>query len=81
MTQIPFDFAITDDSSRLLTIKDICRLTSFSKAQVHRLVAASSFPTPIRISARRRVWCPLEIQRWLATRRNASEPLNPGPRK
>jgi predicted DNA-binding transcriptional regulator AlpA len=71
MKQLPLEFPDGDTLPRLLPIKEICRLTSFSKAQIHRMVAASSFPKPLKISARRRVWCPLEVRNWLAARRDS----------
>ena len=40
----------------------------FSKAQLHKLIAAGAFPAPINLSRRGRAWVAAEVNAWLAAR-------------
>lgn len=65
MTQLTLPFPGGAQPARLLTIREVMDFTSLSKAQINRMVAKREFPAPVKISIRRRVWCPSHIQQWL----------------
>jgi predicted DNA-binding transcriptional regulator AlpA len=42
----------------------------FSRAQLHKLVAAGKFPAPINLSRRARGWCAIEVHAWLEKKKS-----------
>lgn len=58
------------DTDRLIQVKDVIRLTSVSRTQLHRLVKAGSFPRPCKIGAARKAWSLEEVRCWIADRRS-----------
>jgi prophage regulatory protein len=63
------------DADRLIQVKEVIRLTSVSRTQLHRLVKAGSFPRPCKIGAARKAWSLEEVRRWIAERRAESRAL------
>ena len=59
----------SSDTDRLIQVKEVIRLTSVSRTQLHRLVKAGSFPRPCKIGAARKAWSLEEVRRWIADRR------------
>lgn len=59
------DFTAVD---RLLTMKELVRATTLSRASVYRLVEAGQFPRPIRIGPQRIAWKSSSIAEWMAQR-------------
>lgn len=57
------------DADRLIQVKEVIRLTSVSRTQLHRLVKAGSFPRPCKIGTARKAWSLEDVQRWIADRR------------
>lgn len=57
------------DADRLIQVKEVIRLTSISRTQLHRLVKAGSFPRPCRIGASRKAWSLTDVRSWIADRR------------
>lgn len=57
------------DADRLIQVKEVIRLTSVSRTQLHRLVKAGSFPRPCKIGAARKAWSLEDVRRWIADRR------------
>jgi prophage regulatory protein len=49
---------------QLLTIRDVQRITTLSRASIYRFMAAGRFPKPISISTHRRAWNLIEIEAW-----------------
>jgi prophage regulatory protein len=49
---------------QLLTIRDVQRITTLSRASIYRFMAAGRFPKPIEISSHRRAWHLSEIAAW-----------------
>jgi prophage regulatory protein len=54
MTEIPYHF--DSNLERLLTLTEVLRLTSLSRATIYRNVGLGLFPAPIRISRNRSGW-------------------------
>lgn len=57
------------DADRLIQVKEVIRLTSISRTQLHRLVKAGNFPRPCRIGASRKAWSLADVRSWIADRR------------
>lgn len=55
-------------ASRVLSIRDVQRLNSLSRASIYRGIAAGTFPAPIRLTpgGRRVGWREEDIRAWLA---------------
>lgn len=51
--------------TRLLTPKAVCERTSLSRSTLDRLVAAKSFPQPIRITERRLAFSVAAVEAWM----------------
>ncbi|WP_458389524.1 helix-turn-helix transcriptional regulator [Sphingomonas sp. F9_3S_D5_B_2] len=51
--------------TRLLTPKDVCHRTSLSRSSLDRLVAAGSFPQPVRITERRLAYSASAVEAWM----------------
>lgn len=49
---------------RFLKISDVIRETSLSRATIYRLIAAGTFPSPIRVGAQRVAWSDGAVQSW-----------------
>ncbi len=49
----------------LLTPKAVCDRTSLSRSSLDRLVAAGSFPKPIRITERRLAYDAAAVEAWM----------------
>lgn len=61
---------------RLIQVKEVIRLTSVSRTQLHRLVKAGSFPRPCKIGAARKAWSLQEVRLWIADRRAEAHALS-----
>lgn len=53
---------------RLISRKDVERLTSLKKSSIYSLIAAGRFPTAVKVTLRRRAWAETEVQAWIAAR-------------
>ncbi|WP_292080066.1 MULTISPECIES: helix-turn-helix transcriptional regulator [Brevundimonas] len=60
---------LASDADRLIQVKEVIRLTSVSRTQLHRLVKAGSFPRPCKIGTARKAWSLEDVRRWVADRR------------
>ena len=56
---------------RLISLKDVERLTSLKKSSIYSLIAKGRFPRPVKVSVRRVAWLASEVQTWIATRLDA----------
>jgi prophage regulatory protein len=52
---------------RALSLKDVVRLTSLSRAHIYQLISAGCFPIPAKIG-RRSVWHGHEVAEWIEAR-------------
>lgn len=52
---------------RFLNVRDLLAKTSLSKRYIYRLIAAGSFPQPVKIGIRS-VWPEAEVDEWMAAR-------------
>lgn len=57
-----------DGMEQLLTTKEVVRLISLSRQEIHRRRCNGSFPQPIRLGARRVGYRREEIEAWIAAR-------------
>ena len=68
---IPSQPDITDNSAqgppvdRFVTMRQLPDITAYSKRSLLRMVAAGTFPEPIRMSARRNVWRLSAVKAWM----------------
>jgi predicted DNA-binding transcriptional regulator AlpA len=51
---------------RYLRVRDVIERTTLSLKEIDRRVAAETFPQPIRLGYRTRVWVESEIAAWMA---------------
>jgi len=51
---------------KILTIKNVCDITSMSRATVYRLISAGEFPSKVQLSPRRVGWREAEVLNWIA---------------
>jgi prophage regulatory protein len=52
----------------ILTVRDVVRRTTISRAQIYRMMATGDFPQPLVLSKQRIGWRESEITRWMETR-------------
>jgi len=57
-----------DSTTRLLTLRDVMRMTTLSRSAVYAMMAAARFPKPIRIGARAVRWVEREVLDFIASR-------------
>jgi prophage regulatory protein len=48
-----------------LNIKDVCKVTTFSTAQIYILINRGEFPRSLRLGPRRVVWVKSSVQKWI----------------
>ena len=58
-------------TTRLLTLRDVTRMTALSRSAVYALMAKSRFPKPIRIGSRAVRWVEQEVLDFIASRPRA----------
>lgn len=56
----------------MLRVDDVVQRTGLSKSQILRMVTASAFPKPIKLSQRAVAWIDEEIETWLRERIGSS---------
>ena len=56
-------------TTRLLTLRDVTRMTAPSRSAVYALMAESRFPKPMRIASRAVRWVAQEVLDFIASRR------------
>ena len=60
--------ADNDNRPRLVTMAEVCAMTSLSRAMINKLRAARSFPLAVEITERRIVFVRAEVEAWLDLR-------------
>jgi prophage regulatory protein len=55
----------------LLRLPQVMNATGLARSTVYKLVAARSFPMPVRITGRSVAWHALEVQTWIGERSRA----------
>lgn len=62
---------------RVLSIRDVIKLTSLSRATLYRM-RGRSFPAPVRLTptGSRVGWIEAEVRDWLGSRSNTAEDVN-----
>lgn len=57
---------------QILTEKQVCDLTSMSRANLNRKIRARQFPSPVKLSVQKIGYLKHEVYHWLKTRPRAS---------
>ena len=52
-------------TDRLIRLPEVIQITSLSRTQIYRLIAAGTFPKPHRLSHKVATWKESEIAAWL----------------
>lgn len=63
---------MSNHTSTMLRIKDVCALTSLSRTSIYRLEAKGEFPRRVKLSAARVAWPKAAIEAWAASRQAAT---------
>ena len=53
---------------RVLTMKQVCELTTYTSQHIYRLIRAKTFPGPIRMGLNRIGFRLADIEKWMADR-------------
>ena len=53
---------------RILTMKQVCELTTYTAQHIYRLIRAGKFPRPIRLGLNRIGFRQVEIEAWMDAR-------------
>jgi predicted DNA-binding transcriptional regulator AlpA len=65
---------IADDDERLLTMSETVKLTTISRSQIYKLIAAGAFPRQVQVSKRRIAFRYREIMEFIRTRPRKARP-------
>lgn len=65
------DIMDISDSPALLRLPQVMKATGLARSTVYKLVAARSFPVPVRITGRSVAWHAIEVQAWIGDRSRA----------
>jgi prophage regulatory protein len=60
--------------SRVLRLKEVCRVTGFGRSFIYQLQAERRFPHSIKIGARAVGWLESEVRQWIDNRIRVSRP-------
>ena len=56
------------DLPPLLSMKDVCRLTTLSRTAINKARNAGRFPTPVNLDGNRLAFVTSEVTAWIASR-------------
>jgi predicted DNA-binding transcriptional regulator AlpA len=56
---------------RILTMKQVCEITTYTAQHIYRLIRAKKFPAPIRLGLNRIGFWQKDIETWLAEKQIA----------
>ena len=59
----------TADQERLISMRDVCRITSWSRSSIHRLEKSGVFPARVELGTQRVAYRESEICAYVASRR------------
>ncbi|EMK3324783.1 AlpA family phage regulatory protein [Vibrio vulnificus] len=59
-------------SERYLKIEEVVKVTSYSRAQIYRLMKSGEFPSSYRLSKNRVAWKETEIRNWSENRKSTT---------
>lgn len=59
-------------TTRLLTLQDVCARTTLTKPVIYELIRADDFPVPVQISRRRIAWIESDVAKWIESREKVS---------
>jgi len=60
--------AATSSASRILRLKEVCRVTGLGRSFIYQLQAEQRFPRSIKLGVKAVGWLEHEVQDWLNTR-------------
>jgi prophage regulatory protein len=66
--------ATTTSDERLLSMKQVCQMTSWSRASIYRLIDDDAFPMPVRLGEFRIAFRESQVRAYIASR---CEPARP----
>ena len=52
-------------TDRLIRLPEVIQITSLSRTQIYRLIAAGTFPKGYRVSHKVSVWKETEVDQWI----------------
>jgi prophage regulatory protein len=58
----------TQTIDALLSIRDVVRRTSLSRATIYKLAESNRFPAPLQLTEGRKAWVAAEVDAWLSAR-------------
>jgi prophage regulatory protein len=59
---------------RILTMKQVCEITTYTAQHIYRLIRAGKFPRPIRLGLNRIGFWQRDIEKWLEDKQLALPP-------
>lgn len=59
---------LTEEGERLLSMRDVCEITSWSRTSVNRLVDKKAFPAPVKLGPQRIAFKETEVRAYVASR-------------
>ena len=74
MTETPDPNPCNLADHRLLSMRDVVALTTYSRPSIYRLVAAGHFPKPLKLGDVKIAFRESEVLAWLDSRRRALGP-------
>ena len=60
--------AVTSSATRILSLKEVCKVTGLGRSYIYQLQTEGQFPHSIKIGVRVVGWLEGEVQQWLNTR-------------
>jgi prophage regulatory protein len=66
----------SNESKRLLRIREVRRLTGLSKTSLYRLEAKHDFPQRVKLTTRSTAWVAHEVAAWIDTRPRGIRSIN-----
>lgn len=65
----------TDQPDTIVSINDVCRMTSLSRTSINKFRGSGQFPTPVQLGEKRIGFVRSEVQSWIDAR-IAARPAN-----
>jgi predicted DNA-binding transcriptional regulator AlpA len=59
---------LADEGERLLTMRDVCAITSWSRTSVNRLIEKKAFPQPVKLGDQRIAFRESDVRAYVASR-------------
>lgn len=53
---------------KIISVAEVCEITTFSRVHLHRLVKSGKFPPPVQVGARKVGWLQSSVLEWISSR-------------